>query len=182
MTLRYFIAAHLGASVLLGVLCAPMLADGDGYVRRLLGVVVALNVTYLSVNFFAPYLTRGGGIGTFVIGSRLLETSNHFARTDLLYDALARRGVRRVDTDGFIREPLQEYDVNAHRLSFGLGRLPPSERTALVFWNGSTAESWNPWDGTHDTSRWSDRIERGGATFVLAEGFPPVFRVYIAGP
>jgi hypothetical protein len=77
-----------------------------------IGLLVAANVAYLAVNYYGRFRATGGTVGRFAVGRRVVETSNHFVRTDVLYDALSRRGVRLVFADLFIAEPLRVYDLD----------------------------------------------------------------------
>ena len=60
-----------------------------------LSAFLVFNVGRTAVNFHAAHLNSGGTLSTFQLG-RKIETSNHFVRTDLLYEHLRASGVREV--------------------------------------------------------------------------------------
>jgi 4-amino-4-deoxy-L-arabinose transferase-like glycosyltransferase len=77
-----------------------------------LSVFLVFNVGRTAANFHAAHLSSGGKLATFQLGGKM-ETSNHFVRTDLLYEHLQALGVQDVYAEFFIALPLAFYDVES---------------------------------------------------------------------
>ncbi|HEY0706357.1 MAG TPA: glycosyltransferase family 39 protein [Polyangia bacterium] len=190
LSIRYAVVLHVSLPVLLAAFARSLL-QGDAHTRRpavaILVAVIALNVAYLAVNFFAPFLRAGGGLSVFRIGNRLIETSNHFAREDELYARLRARGVTRVDADIFIVRPLQMWDRDR---VLRYGEVEPAlnapgralERTAVIFYNGLQWHGTIPPFPTDDARTFGPTIRRNNLDLQHDPSFPPLFRVYIAEP
>jgi hypothetical protein len=111
-----YLAPSLVALVLLAFVSLARL-HATGVVRPrvtavLVALLVAMNLGYLAVSYYGRFRATGGAVSRFAVGRRVVETSDHFVRTDALYDALTRRGVRLVFADLFIAEPLRVYDLD----------------------------------------------------------------------
>jgi 4-amino-4-deoxy-L-arabinose transferase-like glycosyltransferase len=192
LSIRYAVVMHVALPVLLAAfarqLLGPQAAPRTRQVATgILAAVIAFNVGYLMLNFFLPFLRTGGGLSVFRIGTRLIETSNHFAREDDLYKRLRARGVKRVDTDIFIVRPLQMWDRD-RVLSYG--EVEPAlndpgralERTAVIFYNGPQWHGTQPPFPTDDARTFGPTIRRKNLDLHLDPSFPPLFRVYIVEP
>ena len=149
LSLRYFSLLLLLLPLVLVALAEPMMDRGGRsrlLVQLILCAVVLLNGLYLAGNYFFAFSRSGGAPAMFSLGQRLTETSNHFVRTDLLYDQLVSRDVGLVMGTHFIVGPLRVHDRQQARLRFDEfqpGELVPvaspgswPQRTALVFYNG----------------------------------------------
>ena len=79
-----------------------------------LGAFLVFNIGRTVGNFYAAHLSSGGTLATFQLG-RKMETSNHFVRTDLLYEHLQALGVQDVYAEFFIAFPLAFYDLEIRR-------------------------------------------------------------------
>jgi 4-amino-4-deoxy-L-arabinose transferase-like glycosyltransferase len=191
LSIRYAIIIHTAIPVVFALLSRPLLEAAVPRVRQAglctIAVVLGLNLFYLTVNYYVPFLTHDGGIAVFPVGTRLIETSSHFARTDGLYRQLRARGVRRVETNNFIMRPLRMYDHD-HALEFG-GVEPAVNspgravvRTAVVFYNGPQWWGPDPPMPTEDSRTFGDTIIRAGLKLRLDPSFPVPFRVYIVEP
>jgi hypothetical protein len=191
LSIRYAIIIHTAIPVIFALLARPLLDSTIARVRRagtgVLASVLVLNLFYLTANYYLPFLRHDGGISVFPVGTRLIETSSHFARTDGLYRRLRERGVRRVDTNMFLVRPLQLYD-HAHALEFG-GVEPAFNspgravvRTAVIFYNGPQWWGPDPPMPSEDSRTFGDVIERAGLKLQLDPSFPAPFRVYIVEP
>jgi hypothetical protein len=196
LSIRYAIVLHFMLPPLLAVAAGPLFVHAKASLRTrsiaLIAMVIVANLVYLTTNFFIPFVKDGGGISVFPVGTRLIETSNHFAQSDGLYRRLVERKVVRVDTDAFIKGPLILYArTDPTQTSFEYGGVEPSERdrrlakvrTALVFHNGLQ------WPGPDppgpvltDTRQYAVILEREGVVFMLDLSFPKIFRVYVAEP
>jgi hypothetical protein len=186
LALRYFIVPLWALPVLLAWFARALVDHPLVYYRRrataLLLAVAALNVVYLGVDYFAPFVRHGGGLSVFRMGTRVLETSDHFVRTDDLFAALRARGIRRLYANAFIVMPLRIHDA-AHTIEMTIWPQPspPGDRaaldtpTALVFYNGPSPQA-----GEEDARRFGERFVVGQILYERAPGFPPVFRVYVA--
>jgi len=193
LSIRYEVAVDIAMPVLLGIACGPLLGERAPHPARRVGVavvavVVALNVFYLGVDYLRPFLHDGGGLALFPLGKRLVESSQHFVRTNELYRRLVARGVRRVDGGFFIEEPLAARDIGRGWLELGAVEAAPGAptmprvRTAVVLYDGV---QWNgPWpDVARENARtYGATITRSGVTLFYDPSFPPLFRVYVADP
>jgi hypothetical protein len=191
LSIRYAIIIHTAVPIIFALLCRPLFESAVARVRQAGLVVVAtvlgLNLFYLTANYYLPFVRHDGGIAVFPVGTRLIETSSHFARTDGLYRRLRERGVRRVDTNNFIMRPLRMYD-HAKALEFG-GVQPAFNspgraivRTAVVFYNGPQWWGAEPPAPSEDSRSYGDFIMREGLKVKLDPSFPAPFRVYIVEP
>jgi hypothetical protein len=188
LSLRYFLFLFLFAPLLLAALAAPLLADPR--LRRaaqaLLGCVVALNLGYLTLDYFVAFARTGGTPSVFPLGKRQLETSNHFLRSDRLYAQLVARGVGTLLAKEFIVLPLSAYDREARALRFvdlppgrtpEPGALPPADgrRLAAVFYAGPEVylnRAWDPPQG--------ETLEIGSATLRRDDSFDPHYLVFVS--
>ena len=89
----------------------------------LLAAVIALDLTYVLVDFHVAFARTGGRPAVFPLGSRLDETSDHFMRTDRLYQQLADRRVQGVLADHFLATTLAYHELVEGR-GVMLGVLP----------------------------------------------------------
>ncbi len=189
LSIRYVIVLHAAIPVLLAVVLAPLLLDASPTLqksgRALAAGVVALNLLYLGANFFVPFVRGDGGLSVFRVGTRLIETSNHFVRSDGLYAALLAHGVRRVETDGFLESPLRLYDCES---ALEWGPPEPAHRSrsyarvksAVVFYNGRAWLGPEPPMPHEDARRLGETLRRGRLRLKRDRSFPPLFRVYVA--
>jgi 4-amino-4-deoxy-L-arabinose transferase-like glycosyltransferase len=76
-----------------------------------LGTFLAFNVSRTAINFHSAHLSSGGKISILWLVGKM-ETSNHFIRTDLLYEHLREREIREVYAEFFIAFPLAFYDLD----------------------------------------------------------------------
>lgn len=177
LSLRYFLLPALGGIVLLA-----RLQRG-----RVVALVAAANLTYLGVDYFFAFARSGGALSHFSLGSRLVETSDHFVRTDRLWRELRARGVEAVLGDNFIVWPL-EVEARAEGAPVELYLGPPvaalpadarhlKKRTAVVFYAGPTFIH----GGLEDPPA-TDELLAGEVRFRRQAGFDPHFLVYIAEP
>jgi 4-amino-4-deoxy-L-arabinose transferase-like glycosyltransferase len=191
LALRYFLAVFLFAPLLLASLAAPLLGAGDaltrGLARGALAAVLALNVLYVSANYFVAFERTGGASSVFPLGKRQLETSNHFMRTDRLYAQLVERGIATVMAKDFIALPLAVYDLPRGALrvvEFALGRrlepgpLPPDARlpAAVVYYAGPEVYRKRSWDPPR-----GETLELGPLTLRRDASFDPHFLVFVSG-
>jgi hypothetical protein len=185
LALRYFELPVLGLCMLL-VLAAQRLGDA-AWVRYGLAGVVALNVLFVVCNYHIPLATKGASASTFPLGSRLIETSNHFLRTDSLYQALVEHGAGTVLTEAFIAWPLQVYDWRARRLNVHKwypNRDLPGDQRALtehavrVYYAAPTPFGYL---AVFDASS-LDIERRGDVTWRRDRSYPPDFVVLVAEP
>lgn len=65
------------------------------------------------VNYFYSQATTGGRPSSFFLGSQE-ETSNHFLRTDLLYQELASQSAKTIHAESLLAWPLEFYDLDNH--------------------------------------------------------------------
>jgi hypothetical protein len=125
----------------------------------------------------------------FWIGTRLLETSNHFQRTDRLYAQLVEHGIKRVFAKDFIALPLGAYDLERDAMRFvqfpprdlpPLDRLPPDGPAAVIYYAGEEVYGHKPWrPPAGDVLRVGAQILRRDASFdphfvvFVLDGEPP---------
>lgn len=149
--------------------------------------VAASQIVYVAVNYFYTIHSVGAQTSVFPIGLRLKETSNHFIRTDGLYEQLVSRGVRTVAADGLIILPLRYYDRKVrqlHLLSLDDASTKnelakqSAGKAAFVFYNGPTAYGVDQVVDRRDAT--SVRVEN--RKFLLAHGFEPKFLVFLYPP
>jgi hypothetical protein len=190
LSLRYFLMNLYFAPLLLAALAAPLLAAGAPTARRIaratLAAVVALNVFYVGTNYFFAFSRTGGASSVFPIGKRLLETSNHFMRSDRLYAQLVERGIETVLAKDFIALPLRAYDLERgllRTLEFPPSQPPPlaplleGRRVAVVYYNGPEVYRRRAWD-----LRGRERIQVGPVSLRRDPGFDPNFLVFVPEP
>ena len=188
LALRYFVLPTLAVPYLLA---RASLADAKGgaapWARRLgtgtLSAVVALQALYVGVNYFYSHLSRGGKASVFLLGKRLLETSDGFIRTDRLYAQLVEKNIENFVAWDVIGWCLRYYDWDtAQFLSGG----PPGSRgwhenegaTALIHFNGPL-----PIGGLEvDDFRGTQSLELDGHQFLLESGIDHNFLVYVYRP
>ncbi len=175
---RYFIGVLWVIPPLLGWLARPLLEHSQIRFLRAgaltIAAVVLLNVGNFIASYLVPFSAQGGGLSVFPIGTRLVETSNHFVRTDRLYRALRERGIRRVYGNFFITMPLRVHDRQGalEIIQWGHAHAPGDSQfgappTAIVFYDEGTAP---------------DVITSGPARYARDRSFPPLFRVYLGDP
>jgi hypothetical protein len=190
LSLRYFLFLFLFAPLLLAALAAPLLADAHTRRRAqaLLAAVVALDVAYVTVNFFVGFARTDGTPSVFPLGKRQLETSNHFLRTDRLYAQLVARGVGTVLAKEFIALPLGAYDRGAGVLRLvdlppplppEPAALPPGDGRPLaaVYYAGPEVyrnRAWEPPPG--------ETLRIGDTTLRRDGSFDPHFVVFVWEP
>lgn len=85
--------------------------------RSVLAAVLVLQVGYVAVDYFWAFARSGGRLSNFSLGSRLMETSNHFVRTDNLYRQLVAAGVTDVYAEPLLIWPLASYDIVFHHFA-----------------------------------------------------------------
>ncbi|HEY8154547.1 MAG TPA: hypothetical protein VII72_10510 [Myxococcota bacterium] len=190
LSLRYFLFVFLFAPLLLAALAAPLLAAREARTRWIaratLASVLALNVGYVTVNYFVAFLRTGGSSSVFPLGRRQLETSNHFLRTDLLYAQLRERGIEIVLAKDFIVLPLAGYDI-AHAalrtVKIPPDRPPPLEPllegrpAAVVYYAGPEVYRGRVWD-----LRGRESLQVGPLTLPRDDSFDPHFLVFVSRP
>ncbi len=187
LSLRYFQFPLFAVPLILSMLYAGL---PDGRVKKIARAVlltlVLLSSGYLAVNYFASFLTTRGKRSTFKLGIRLggqlRETSNHFLRTDRLYERLTVAGVKHVLTnDAMIANPLKTYDMDKNRLTVRAFHFlpyklpettgPPSSlKTAVVIYKEINPRPEKRIEGF----TWRER------PFALQPGFDRHFYVYFS--
>jgi hypothetical protein len=191
LSLRYFIMPVYLVPFLIAWLAAPFLdrLEANG-IRRwipfVLGGVVLLNCCYLGSNYYYAFLRSGGTISYFRLGKNFIEKSNHFLRTDRLYDQLTAKGIRIVFTEGFIEKPLAAYDVEKSALKFintdYHKRIPGhpvlwKEKSAIVCYNLSADSiTGKEFAGPLKKPEFVGRVPR----YELDPSFDPHFLVWVA--
>jgi len=189
-SLRYFLFVFLFAPLLLAALAAPLLAAREARTRWLaratLASVLALNVGYVTTNYFVAFLRTGGSSSVFALGTRLIETSNHFLRSDRLYAQLRERGIEIVFAKEFIALPLAAYDLDRAALrivELPLSQLPPLESllagraAAVVYYAGPESYQNGVWD-----RRGQESLQVGPLTLPRDGSFDPNFLVFVSRP
>jgi 4-amino-4-deoxy-L-arabinose transferase-like glycosyltransferase len=76
----------------------------------LIALFLSLQMGRLSINYFWSQIKSGGQTSYFFLGGQY-ETSNHFMRTDKLYQKLIEMGAKHIVAEFFIALPLQFYDL-----------------------------------------------------------------------
>jgi hypothetical protein len=169
---RYQLLTAYLAPLLLALLVRPLFTTA-GMPRwlapALLASFVLFNASRTMVNFYYSHLRTGGVTSAFRLGvqpelldarsgdaaarkkladERLVETSNHFVRTDRLYDELVARQVQGLFTEFMIAMPLYFYDLDRHHFAsilypdLYLGRdpsadlIPDRDRRVVITYNG----------------------------------------------
>ena len=145
--------------------------------------MLGLQAFYVGVNYFYSHLSRGGKPSVFLLGKRLLETSDGFIRTDRLFLQLGEKHIENFVAYDVIGWPLRYYDWDVGQFKTG---GPPGSRdwhhndgaTALIHFNGPL-----PIGGLKvDDLRGVDSVELDGHRFLLESGIDPNFLVYVYRP
>jgi hypothetical protein len=188
LALRYYLIPALGAPYLLVRLAlscmqAPLAARWTRTVGLCALILIpATQFFYVGVNYLYSHRLSGGHLGVFPLGSRLMETSNHFVRSDTLYAQLVEAGVETVFADSLLGWPLAYYDLDAGRLRLGghagAEWLPSHGVSARVLYNGPTPVN----GGRVLDPRGHKVVTLNGVRFELVEGFDPHFAVFIYRP
>ena len=150
----------------------------------LLGTVIVCNLVYVTVNFHVAFARTGGRPAVIPLGTRFLETSDHFMRTDRLYRELTGRGIRGAAAEEFIATPLAYYEQQERRgLALGVlpverfpppDRLPHDDGLALVYYEGPDRFPPPP-AFVH-----GDEVQVGELLFRRDPSFDPNFRVFLS--
>jgi 4-amino-4-deoxy-L-arabinose transferase-like glycosyltransferase len=186
-TPHYFILPIYLTSLILVVLARPYLRSAVSWLRKMAnGLLIALitfNIFYVGSNYFYSFLKTGGTPSVFMVGKRLIETSNSWVRFDKLYQELLDRGVKEVVADLSIYAPMQIHDFYNERLSFsGYDRIPDHEgmlgaKTALIFYNGINLVNKRQIKPPDQES-----INFGTITYMQDRSYDSHFKVFIADP
>ena len=154
-----------------------------GLRRGLLVALPAAQLTYVGLNYFYSFAVSGGRTAVFPVGHRLVETSDHFIRTDRLHDELVAHNVQAVFADNLITWPLRFYDLETPHFRTGTFDAGDADArsagtAAIVVYNGPVPA------GGHDVmdARGHDAIVWGDATFRLDPAFDAHFLVYLRRP
>jgi hypothetical protein len=150
----------------------------------LLATVIVCNLGYVTVDFHVAFARTGGRPAVVPLGTRFLETSDHFMRMDRLYRELTDRGIRGAAAEEFIATPLAYYEQQERRgLALGLlplerfpppDRLPPDDGLAFVYYEGPDRYPPPP-AFVH-----GDEVKVGELLFRRDPSFDPNFRVFLS--
>jgi len=83
----------------------------------LLGILLLFQLSRTCLNYFVSQPPSQARSAT-VLFDRQVETGNHFARTDRLYQRLVQRGAKRIYAEFFIALPLQFYNLGSKAFTF----------------------------------------------------------------
>jgi hypothetical protein len=113
-SIRYFLIPILFVPYLLTRLSYSLRERGNAALKKvsiiLTSVVIALNIFYLTVNYFVSFIKSGGKTTEFQVGERLVETSAHFVLTDRLYKELINKQIKFIVGDAAIIMPVFYHD------------------------------------------------------------------------
>ncbi len=153
--------------------------------RVVLGAVLALQISYIAVDYFWALARSGGRPSWFKLGSRLTETSEHFIRTDRLYRQLVAAGVHEVIAPKFLGWDLEAQDLPFHHLYWvhirtdGLQDVqsPRTKVGRVAFLLTSVGKPHGA--SSEDILRTMQRFVVGRLKYVRASGFDQNFMVFI---
>ena len=155
----------------------------------LLAAVVALNVVYVTSNYYVRYAATGGAPAIFDVGANLVETSNTFMPVDQLYRELVDAGVEVAFSHEKINYPLhfaRRADGGDLRLEYlPMGTRPPPNvaesglSAVVIYYNGP--EPWNRGTRLFDPTD-LNLIDSPPTRYVLDPAFDSRYRVYRAEP
>jgi 4-amino-4-deoxy-L-arabinose transferase-like glycosyltransferase len=86
------------------------------FAPSIFAILILLQLSRTGVNYFFSQATTGGRPSSFLLGSQE-ETSNHFMRTDSLYQELAAQNTKNIYAESLLAWPLQFYDLDNHHFN-----------------------------------------------------------------
>ena len=183
-TPHYFILPLYSITVLLAMLTKPLITHKNIWIRGmlcgLLGILVTVNIFYLSTNYFISYKKTGGNLSILPIGNRVTTSSNSWVNTYDLFNQLKEKGVKKVFTDLSILSPLYILNEDNYIQEFADYDQIPRNLTALknniavIFYNGTNfirKSRYTPPD--------SDTVIYGEILYNADSSFDKHFKVFL---
>lgn len=195
LAIQYFELPSLFLPYFLVRLVAPLLEKGSKVQRGIgmaaMGLILSLNLLYVSADYFAEFCMTKGTIGVFRLGNRIMETSNHFVDVENLHRQITGRDITVVASLYPIVLPLWVYDLPIKTLRFvsftnaspGADSFPDaSKKMAIIFYNGPTPALNAVWIRKPEVMNppAGDSIRAGPLLFRRDETFDRHFRVFVA--
>lgn len=151
----------------------------------LLALLVACNVAYLSVNYYASFSRSGGRVANFAVGNRLIESSGTFTRTEQLYTELVSADVEWVVTTPLNALSLAAHDFEDRALKFDIlfqHEVPSPQRlaehgpgTAVIY---HAEPIVHPFSGETYAPDWGAEVVAGDVVLAQDNAFDDHFIVH----